>query len=205
MVPPKMARAPSMISCAAASRPRSRPARTPSISPTRSATRCPKSSARSSACCSTACRISTRRSSRSIATMIWAWPLPTRSPRVASRRAPGRMHDQRPGRARRQRGDGRDRHGAADPPRHDAVHDRHRHRHDHDGVAAGFGHHRLPVQPNKAIVGANAFAHESGIHQDGMLKHARHLRDHDAGIGRAEPLDPGHGQAFRPPRLQAPS
>lgn len=29
-----------------------------------------------------------------------------------------------------------------------------------------------PVQVNKAIVGANAFAHESGIHQDGMLKHA---------------------------------
>ena len=29
------------------------------------------------------------------------------------------------------------------------------------------------VQPNKAIVGANAFAHESGIHQDGVLKHAR--------------------------------
>jgi 2-isopropylmalate synthase len=28
------------------------------------------------------------------------------------------------------------------------------------------------VQPNKAIVGANAFAHESGIHQDGVLKHA---------------------------------
>jgi 2-isopropylmalate synthase len=29
----------------------------------------------------------------------------------------------------------------------------------------------IPVQPNKAIVGANAFAHEAGIHQDGMLKH----------------------------------
>jgi len=29
------------------------------------------------------------------------------------------------------------------------------------------------VQPNKAIVGANAFAHEAGIHQDGMLKDAR--------------------------------
>jgi 2-isopropylmalate synthase len=29
----------------------------------------------------------------------------------------------------------------------------------------------FPVQPNKAIVGANAFAHESGIHQDGILKH----------------------------------
>ncbi|NQD38387.1 2-isopropylmalate synthase [Permianibacter sp. IMCC34836] len=28
----------------------------------------------------------------------------------------------------------------------------------------------FPVQPNKAIVGGNAFAHESGIHQDGMLK-----------------------------------
>ncbi len=30
----------------------------------------------------------------------------------------------------------------------------------------------MPVQPNKAIVGANAFAHEAGIHQDGMLKHS---------------------------------
>src|SRR5690606_39319929 len=29
----------------------------------------------------------------------------------------------------------------------------------------------FPVQPNKAIVGVNAFAHESGIHQDGVLKH----------------------------------
>ncbi|CAG0929746.1 2-isopropylmalate synthase [Rhodocyclaceae bacterium] len=28
-----------------------------------------------------------------------------------------------------------------------------------------------PVQPNKAVVGANAFAHESGIHQDGVIKH----------------------------------
>src|ERR1700726_4181951 len=29
---------------------------------------------------------------------------------------------------------------------------------------------RVPVQPNKAIIGRNAFAHEAGIHQDGMLK-----------------------------------
>ncbi|MDP9500512.1 2-isopropylmalate synthase [Bisgaard Taxon 45] len=29
----------------------------------------------------------------------------------------------------------------------------------------------MPIQPNKAIVGANAFAHSSGIHQDGMVKH----------------------------------
>ena len=31
----------------------------------------------------------------------------------------------------------------------------------------------MPIQANKAIVGANAFAHESGIHQDGMLKHKK--------------------------------
>lgn len=31
----------------------------------------------------------------------------------------------------------------------------------------------IPVQPNKAVVGANAFAHEAGIHQDGMLKNAQ--------------------------------
>ena len=31
----------------------------------------------------------------------------------------------------------------------------------------------MVVQPNKAVVGANAFAHESGIHQDGMLKHTQ--------------------------------
>ena len=31
----------------------------------------------------------------------------------------------------------------------------------------------IVVQPNKAIVGANAFAHEAGIHQDGMLKHTQ--------------------------------
>jgi 2-isopropylmalate synthase len=30
---------------------------------------------------------------------------------------------------------------------------------------------RMNVQPNKAIVGANAFAHSSGIHQDGFIKH----------------------------------
>jgi 2-isopropylmalate synthase len=29
----------------------------------------------------------------------------------------------------------------------------------------------MVIQPNKAIVGANAFSHESGMHQDGMLKH----------------------------------
>lgn len=47
----------------------------------------------------------------------------------------------------------------------------------------------IPVQPNKAIVGANAFAHEAGIHQDGMLKH--HLtyeimRPEDVGITQSK-------------------
>src|SRR2546429_9604167 len=31
----------------------------------------------------------------------------------------------------------------------------------------------IPVQPNKAVVGANAFAHASGIHQDGVIKDPR--------------------------------
>ena len=39
----------------------------------------------------------------------------------------------------------------------------------------------IVVQPNKAIVGANAFAHEAGIHQDGMLKNKRTYEIMDAG------------------------
>lgn len=38
----------------------------------------------------------------------------------------------------------------------------------------------MVVQPNKAIVGANAFAHESGIHQDGVLKHRQTYEIMDA-------------------------
>ena len=38
----------------------------------------------------------------------------------------------------------------------------------------------IVVQPNKAIVGANAFAHEAGIHQDGVLKHKRTYEIMDA-------------------------
>src|SRR6266480_1451326 len=44
----------------------------------------------------------------------------------------------------------------------------------------------FPVQPNKAIVGANAFAHESGIHQDGVIKHRETyeiMRAEDVGWG----------------------
>ena len=42
----------------------------------------------------------------------------------------------------------------------------------------GLPLHRVSVQPNKAVVGRNAFAHESGIHQDGVLKERDDLRDH---------------------------
>jgi 2-isopropylmalate synthase len=47
----------------------------------------------------------------------------------------------------------------------------------------------IHVQRNKAIVGQNAFAHEAGIHQDGMLKHANTyeiMRPEDVGVLRTE-------------------
>lgn len=47
----------------------------------------------------------------------------------------------------------------------------------------------LTVQPNKAIIGANAFAHESGIHQDGVLKAAHTyeiMRPQDVGIKKSD-------------------
>jgi 2-isopropylmalate synthase len=47
----------------------------------------------------------------------------------------------------------------------------------------------MPVQPNKAIVGANAFAHESGIHQDGLLKEKMTyeiIRPEDIGLKQTE-------------------
>ena len=45
----------------------------------------------------------------------------------------------------------------------------------------------MQVQRNKAIVGRNAFAHEAGIHQDGMLKEPRNVRNYAAGRCRAYP------------------
>ena len=47
---------------------------------------------------------------------------------------------------------------------------------------------RMPVQANKAIVGRNAFAHSSGIHQDGFLKHAENyeiMNPHDVGVPKS--------------------
>lgn len=46
----------------------------------------------------------------------------------------------------------------------------------------------MPVQPNKAIVGRNAFAHSSGIHQDGFLKHRENyeiMNPEDVGLDEA--------------------
>lgn len=48
---------------------------------------------------------------------------------------------------------------------------------------------RMPVQPNKAIVGSNAFAHSSGIHQDGFLKNAltyEIINPEDVGAGSSK-------------------
>lgn len=47
----------------------------------------------------------------------------------------------------------------------------------------------IPVQPNKAIVGSNAFAHESGIHQDGLLKEKMTyeiMKPEDIGLHKTE-------------------
>ena len=48
---------------------------------------------------------------------------------------------------------------------------------------------RMPVQANKAVVGRNAFAHSSGIHQDGVLKHRETyeiMNPEDVGIDQSE-------------------
>jgi 2-isopropylmalate synthase len=48
---------------------------------------------------------------------------------------------------------------------------------------------RMPVQANKAIVGKNAFAHSSGIHQDGFLKNRENyevIKPEDVGVDRSE-------------------
>ena len=50
---------------------------------------------------------------------------------------------------------------------------------------------RMPVQPNKAIVGANAFAHSSGIHQDGFLKNSENyeiINPADVGVSTSSIL-----------------
>src|SRR5437016_10300335 len=62
----------------------------------------------------------------------------------------------------------------------------------------------IPVQPNKAVVGANAFAHASGIHQDGVLKDKltyEIMRPEDVGMGESRivlsPRSGRHAFQFR--------
>ena len=135
--------------------------------------------------------------------------------RRRERRRPDRVHDQRHRRAGRQLLAGRSRDGAADARRLLPLHDRHQHA---AARARPAGWSRtitgMQVQRNKAIVGRNAFAHEAGIHQDGMLKERAHLRDHAARgrrlsrktdlvlgkhSGRARAGRPGQGPGL-PPR-----
>ena len=89
--------------------------------------------------------------------------------------------------------------------RHDLLPQQTRHRDPahHAGLAPGLARSPAsPVQPNKAIVGANAFAHEAGIHQDGMLKHAgtyEIMRPEDVGLVRSNLVMGKHSgrHAFR--------
>ena len=99
-----------------------------------------------------------------------------------------RVHRERNRRARGQRVARGDRHDAPRAARQAAVHDGHR--------AASRSTPRASssrkitgeaVQANKAIVGRNAFAHEAGIHQDGILKDRRTyeiMRPEDVGVPR---------------------
>jgi len=58
------------------------------------------------------------------------------------------------------------------PPKHPSLHTRTKAEPLNPGSRLGSDTLRMPVQPNKAIVGSNAFSHSSGIHQDGFLKDA---------------------------------
>ena len=111
-------------------------------------------------------------SSASTATTTWASPTANTLAAVQAGARQVEVTDQRPRRARRQRLAGGGRHGPAHAP--------HRVR---GRAARGVATEQISnasrlvsyltgfaVQPNKAIVGRNAFAHESGIHQDGVLK-----------------------------------
>jgi len=71
-------------------------------------------------------------------------------------------------------------------------------------VSAATG---IPVPPNKAVVGANAFAHQAGIHQDGVLKHEATyeiMRPETVGAGQTRLVLGKHsGRAALEARLRA--
>ena len=92
---------------------------------------------------------------------------------IDARRAADRMHHQRHRRARRQRRAGRDRDGDPRAQRRLAVLDQDRHHHADARLEAGLGGDLVPGAVQQGDRRRNAFAHESGIHQDGMLKHTQ--------------------------------
>ena len=150
-------------------RPSSRPARRRSTSRTPSATRSRPSSARSSGGSSTS-SAATRRSA-STATTTWGSPRPTRWP--PSRPAPARSRSRSTASAS----------APATPRSRRSSWPSGRARRSSRKLVSGVQTEQITaasrlvsyltgfaVQPNKAIVGGNAFAHESGIHQDGVIK-----------------------------------
>ena len=133
---------------------------------------------RSSRRCASASRIPTRRSGRCTATTTSAWRWRTRSPAVmigGARQVECTIN----GLGERAGNCSLEEIVMAVRTRKDFFTCTTRHRRDADrrrrrklvSRITGF-----PVQPNKAVVGANAFAHESGIHQDGVLKRATPTR-----------------------------
>ena len=99
------------------------------------------------------------------------------------------MHPDRHRRARRQRGAGRDRNGAQDARRvvRRETGLRTPRLYPTARLLAQITGHAIPR--NKSVVGDNAFAHESGIHQHGMLKHRgtyEIMRPEDVGFARSQ-------------------
>ena len=144
----------------------------PSTSPTPWASASRRNSASSSPASRRTCPASM--SSPRTARTISASPPPTRRG-SRQRREAGGVHHQRHRRARGQRvaGGGGDVH--LDARAGEDLRRAHRHQpvyiYPCSKMVREFS--GMSVQPHKAIVGANAFAHESGIHQDGMLKNKK--------------------------------
>ena len=113
----------------------------------------------------------------------------------------GRVRDQRDRRARGQRLAGGDRdaaaHARAEPRTVDRASNTTEIARTSRLVSRLTGYQ---VQPNKAIVGRNAFAHEAGIHQDGVLKERTTYEIMDATTVGSEEQLARAGQALRPPR-----
>ena len=105
------------------------------------------------------------------------------------RRAPGRVHHQRHRRARRQllaRGSGDGAEDARGVLQRRAPTSRPRRLYPTSRLVSSIT--GMPIPRNKAVVGENAFAHEAGIHQHGMLKHHSTyeiLRPEDVGLSRS--------------------